>query len=167
MTQNLHTLSELRVLCTQLRLENQTLVFTNGCFDLLHPGHLTYLEQAKAFGDILIVGLNSDRSVQNLKGTSRPILPEKDRARMLGGLKPVDHVILFDSPTPIPLIKELQPDVHVKGGDYQAEALPEYDTVLQYGGCVKIVPFISGYSSSQLIQSIQSSPKTAYDQTSS
>ena len=138
------------------RDSKQTVVFTNGCFDLLHPGHLTYLEEAKVLGDILIVGLNSDDSAKTLKGPERPINPEYDRFKLLLGLKPVDHVILFDELTPIQLIETLQPDIHVKGGDYTPNTLPEYPTITAYGGRVEIVSFVDGYSSSNIITKIQS-----------
>jgi len=133
----------------------KTVVFTNGCFDLLHPGHIQYLEQAKELGDILIIGLNSDASVNALKGPSRPINTLEDRAIMLSALRCVDAVVAFEDETPIPLIQELAPNIHVKGGDYTKESLPEYDVVTAYGGQVVILPFLEGKSSTALINKIK------------
>lgn len=130
-------------------------VFTNGCFDLLHPGHLAYLKEAKALGKSLIIGLNSDRSVQAIKGPKRPINPENDRAQMLSHLKMVDAVIYFHENTPLKLIEILAPDIYVKGGDYQKESLPETPIVEHYGGKVHILSFIPGHSSTSIIQRIQ------------
>lgn len=129
-------------------------VFTNGCFDLLHRGHLAYLEEAKSLGDALIIGVNSDASVHRLKGDKRPIMPQEDRLIMLASLEMVDAVVLFEDDTPIPLIRELRPDIHVKGGDYVPESLPEYSVVIGYGGQVKILSFIDGCSSSGIIARI-------------
>ncbi len=129
-------------------------VFTNGCFDLLHRGHLAYLEEAKTLGDMLIIGVNSDASVRRLKGNKRPIMPQEDRLIMLASLEMVDAVVLFEDDTPIPLLRELRPDIHVKGGDYVPESLPEYSVVIGYGGQVKILSFIEGCSSSGIISRI-------------
>lgn len=129
-------------------------VFTNGCFDLLHPGHVSYLKDAKALGKSLIVGLNSDTSVKAIKGSKRPINPQNDRAQMLTALEMVDAVIYFHETTPIQLIQKIQPDIYVKGGDYQKENLPESPIVESYGGVVQILSFIDGYSSTKIIQRI-------------
>lgn len=137
--------------------QGKTVVFTNGCFDLIHPGHIQYLNQAKELGDILIVGLNSDSSVRKLKGDSRPINSQDDRATILSALRAVDAVVLFDDETPIPLIKNLAPNIHVKGGDYSKESLPEYEVVTAYGGQVVILPFLDGKSSTTIIQKIKNS----------
>jgi len=131
-----------------------SIVFTNGCFDLLHPGHIDYLTKAKSYGDILIVGLNSDESVSSLKGENRPINNQEFRSMMLIGLKPVDYVVIFNEETPIELIKKIQPTTHVKGGDYTATELPEYETVKSYGGTVEILPFLPGFSSTAIINRI-------------
>ena len=132
-------------------------VFTNGCFDILHAGHVTYLEEAKAQGDILVVALNSDQSVKKIKGEKRPIIEQDNRAKLVAGLKAVDHVVLFDEDTPIQVIQELQPDIHVKGGDYEASSLPEYDSVKEYGGQVKVLSFVEGLSTSTIINKIKAS----------
>ena len=135
--------------------KGQRITFTNGCFDLLHPGHIDYLTKAKSYGDILIVGLNSDESVSSLKGENRPINNQEFRSMMLIGLKPVDYVVIFNEETPIELIKKIQPSTHVKGGDYTAKELPEYDAAIASGGDVQIVPFLDGFSSTSLITKIR------------
>ena len=135
-------------------IKHQKMVFTNGCFDLLHPGHLHYLNEAKELGDVLIVGLNSDRSVRQIKGNDRPINDEKFRAEMLIGLKPVDAVVLFDEDTPIQIISIIKPAIHVKGGDYNITKLPEYETVVSNGGEVKLLSFLDGYSSTNIINKL-------------
>lgn len=133
---------------------HQRVIFTNGCFDILHVGHTTYLEQAKNLGDILIVGINSDTSVQKLKGPTRPINPETDRAQVLAALECVNHVIIFSEQTPITLIETLKPDIHVKGGDYHAESLPEFPIIQAFGGKVVILPFVYGKSTTATIKKI-------------
>jgi D-beta-D-heptose 7-phosphate kinase/D-beta-D-heptose 1-phosphate adenosyltransferase len=130
-------------------------VFTNGCFDLLHPGHVTYLEQARALGDVLIVGLNSDESIRQLKGPSRPVNTLVDRAHMLAGLRSVDLVVPFSEETPIRLISALLPDVLVKGGDYIADEIVGAAEVRAAGGEVIVVPFLDGHSSTGIIKKIQ------------
>ena len=137
--------------------KSKRIVFTNGCFDLLHPGHVQYLADAKSLGDILIVGLNSDASVTQIKGPKRPINDQVFRSQMLLSLKPVDAVVIFEEDTPISILSIIKPNIHVKGGDYQAEQLPEYETVVSNGGEVKCVSFVDGYSSSALIQKIAKS----------
>lgn len=137
-----------------LKTQQKTVVFTNGCFDILHAGHVAYLEDARALGDALIVGLNSDASVQRLKGPSRPINTELNRARVIAGLQAVDYVCIFDEDTPISLIQTIQPDIHTKGGDYSPTTLPEYEVIKDYGGDVEIVPFRPGLSSSSVIAKI-------------
>lgn len=130
-------------------------VFTNGCFDLLHPGHITYLEGAKELGDVLIIGLNSDDSIRQLKGPSRPINELVNRAHMLAGLRSVDLVVPFSEETPINLIKSLLPDVLVKGGDYLPDDIVGGREVIEAGGEVIVVPFLDGHSSTDLIRKIQ------------
>jgi D-beta-D-heptose 7-phosphate kinase/D-beta-D-heptose 1-phosphate adenosyltransferase len=143
----------------QLRRQWQTygkrVVFTNGCFDLLHPGHVTYLEAAKALGDILVIGLNSDDSIRLLKGPTRPVNGLADRAHMLAGLRAVDLVVPFSEETPIKLIKALLPDLLVKGGDYDPDKIVGAKEVREAGGKVVVVPFLDGHSSSNLIGKIQ------------
>lgn len=131
------------------------IVFTNGCFDILHAGHVTYLEQAQALGDVLIIGLNSDESVRGLKGVQRPLNELRDRAIILCALASVDHVIPFSESTPIELIKIIRPHIYVKGGDYTPETLPETPTVQAVGGIVKILSFVGDRSTTKLIEKIQ------------
>ena len=134
---------------------DKRVVFTNGCFDLLHPGHVTYLESAKDLGDILIIGLNSDDSIRQLKGPSRPINNLADRAHMLAGLRSVDLVVPFSEETPIELIKALLPDLLVKGGDYLPDDIVGAKEVREAGGEVIVVPFLAGHSSTDIINKIQ------------
>ena len=137
--------------------QGKKVVFTNGCFDLLHPGHIKYLNDAKALGDVLILGLNADASISRLKGDSRPINPLTDRAAMLMGLKAVDAVVAFEEDTPKNLIAMLLPDVLVKGGDYTADDIVGAKEVRDAGGEVIVVSFLDGYSSSKLIERIKAS----------
>jgi D-beta-D-heptose 7-phosphate kinase/D-beta-D-heptose 1-phosphate adenosyltransferase len=132
------------------------IVFTNGCFDLLHPGHISLLHQARAFGDRLVVGLNTDDSVRRLKGPQRPILSENDRAAMLSALECVDLVVLFDEDTPLALIEAIQPDILVKGSDYNPDQVVGKDIVEAYGGTVKLVKLIKGYSTTRLTERVRS-----------
>ncbi len=128
------------------------LVFTNGCFDLLHAGHVQLLERAKAHGDLLVVGLNSDRSVRRLKGPARPIVGERDRALVLAGLSSIDYVTIFDAPTPARLIARLQPDVLVKGADWGSGEIVGRSTVERRGGVVVRLPLVKGRSTSSLVE---------------
>lgn len=134
---------------------NKKIVFTNGCFDILHRGHISYLNQAKSLGDILVVGLNSDRSVKRLKGEERPINSEEDRKFMLENLKAVDRVEIFHEDTPLELIKTLTPDILVKGGDWKPEQIVGSQHVLENGGKVFSLNFINGYSTTNIIDSIK------------
>lgn len=145
-----------RKLIANLRTElaGKKIVFTNGCFDIIHVGHVRYLTTAKSFGDVLIVGLNTDESVRKLKGESRPINNQDDRAEVLLGLKAVDHVILFGEETAENLIAELQPDIYVKGGDYTLDTLPEAKIVQSYGGRVELVNLVEGKSTTNIIKKI-------------
>ena len=140
----------------QKKEEGKQIVFTNGCFDILHAGHVQYLTQAKSHGDILVVGLNSDQSVKNLKGSARPINNQTARASVLASLEAVDYVVTFEEDTPINLIQKIKPDVHIKGGDYNAEELPEFPIISNYGGKVIIKPFLEGFSTSSIIEKISS-----------
>ncbi|ACV24353.1 D-glycero-beta-D-manno-heptose 1-phosphate adenylyltransferase [Methanocaldococcus fervens] len=142
----------LKSIVRELKSQNLKIVFTNGCFDILHRGHIEYLNKAKKLGDVLIVGINSDESVKKIKGDKRPIIPLYSRAYVLDNLKAVDFVVPFDEETPIELIKIIKPDVHVKGGDYKEEDLPEAEIVKGYGGEIKIIPLIEGYSTTKIIK---------------
>lgn len=138
----------------RLRAAGQRVVFTNGCFDLLHPGHVRYLQQARALGDALVVALNSDRSVSELKGASRPILKEAERAEVMAALACVDFVTVFDEATPQALIAALVPDILVKGGDWSVEHIVGREEVEAAGGQVMSLPFVDGVSTSEVIQRI-------------
>jgi D-glycero-beta-D-manno-heptose 1-phosphate adenylyltransferase len=145
---------ELAPILSGLRAGGQVVVFTNGCFDLLHAGHVRYLEAARREGDILVVGLNSDRSVRDIKGDLRPILPESERAEVLAGLAAVDYVVLFDEPDPLRLITALAPDVLVKGGDWPVDAIIGAGQVRSRGGRVVRIPVVEGASTSAIIAHI-------------
>lgn len=138
-----------------MRTNKQSIVFTNGCFDLLHPGHMDYLQKAKTLGDVLIVALNSDDSVRQIKGESRPVNSLNDRMAMLAALECVDFVTSFQEDTPYNLIDAIKPDILVKGGDYTKDEIVGADIVEDNGGEVKILDFLPGYSSSDLIKRIQ------------
>lgn len=138
----------------QFRQENR-LVFTNGCFDILHQGHLHLISAARALGDKLIIGLNTDDSVKRLKGKNRPIKDQDTRAMILASLVYVDYVILFDEDTPLELIRQIKPNILVKGGDYKIEDIVGYDIVTAYGGSVQTIPFLEGFSSSSLIDKLR------------
>ena len=140
--------------CEELRRRGKKIVFTNGCFDIIHAGHVRYLTTAKNFGDELIVGLNTDESVRRLKGDSRPINSQDDRAEVLLGLKAVDHVIFFGEQTAENLIAEVKPDVYVKGGDYTLETLPEAKIVHGCGGRVEFVNLVAGRSTTNVVKKI-------------
>ena len=139
----------------RIKAERKKIVFTNGCFDLLHVGHVRYLDQAKKLGDFLIIGLNSDSSVKELKGEDRPINSFEDRATLLSAIESVDSVIMFEEQTPENLIKDIVPDILVKGGDYNIEDIVGYQTVMQNGGQVKTLSFYDGYSSTNYINKIK------------
>jgi len=139
----------------RIKAERKKIVFTNGCFDLLHVGHIRYLAQAKKLGDFLIIGLNSDSSVKELKGEDRPINSFEDRASLLSAIESVDLVVMFEEQTPENLIKDIVPDILVKGGDYNIEDIVGYQTVMQNGGQVKTLSFYDGYSSTNYINKIK------------
>jgi len=143
---------ELEGLLGQARRLAKKIVFTNGCFDLLHVGHVRYLQQARSLGDYLVVGVNSDASVKRLKGPKRPVQNENDRAEILAALAVVDAVTLFDTDTPYDLIKVVQPDVLVKGGDWPPEKIVGYDIVKARGGEVRSLQFVEGRSTTELIR---------------
>lgn len=144
----------LKEICSDLKNSGKKIVFTNGCFDLIHSGHILYLSEAKKLGDILIIGLNSDDSVKRLKGNGRPINNETDRAIVLDALKFVDYLTIFDEDTPFELISLLKPDVLVKGGDYKADEVVGADIVKANGGEIVIIPYVQGKSTSAIIQKI-------------
>jgi D-beta-D-heptose 7-phosphate kinase/D-beta-D-heptose 1-phosphate adenosyltransferase len=146
------TRSELVSRVSLWKANGERVVFTNGCFDLLHIGHITVLEQARRFGDRLIVAINSDASVSSIKGPTRPIVGERERARVLAALAAVDAVVVFDEPTPLELIVAARPDVIVKGGDYGVDTVVGAREVLSWGGQVKIVPIVQGFSTTRLLE---------------
>lgn len=139
----------------ELESEGKKVVFTNGCFDILHAGHVRYLQAARNLGDVLIVGLNSDESVRTLKGPARPINCQEDRAEVLSALSAVDYVVIFEECTAEKLIRQIQPQIYVKGGDYNIENLPEAVFVKEYGGEIILVPEVVGKSSSNIIKKIE------------
>lgn len=148
-------INNLLKLRAQWKLSNKKVVFTNGCFDLLHQGHLDLLAEAKSLGDLLIVGLNSDASVNRLKGASRPIENEKTRSMHLKGTQYVDYVILFHEDTPLKLIQALKPDILVKGGDYLVENIVGASDVTDEGGQVKIIPLTPGFSTTDQVEKMK------------
>lgn len=150
----IHNNDSLKKIIAQWRFREKKIVFTNGCFDLLHYGHINYLSNAAALGDILVVGLNTDASVVRIKGPSRPVNDEQSRLHIMASLFYVSAVVLFDEPTPYELINLLQPDVLVKGGDYKKEAIVGYDIVKNNGGEVLSLDFVPGYSTSALEKKI-------------
>ena len=135
--------------------QHAKVVLTNGCFDILHVGHLRTFKEAKAFGDILIVGLNSDQSIRGLKGETRPIIPQSDRLELLAALEPVDCVTLFDEATASKLIEVIKPQIYVKGGDYTLDSLPEKEVLIRYQVEVKFIPLVVGISTTELINRIR------------
>lgn len=136
------------------RFKNMKIVFTNGCFDILHRGHVEYLAKAASEGDVLIIGLNTDASVKNIKGPSRPVQDEKSRAIILAALSFVQAVVYFDQDTPYNLIQLIQPDVLIKGGDYKIDQIVGYDIVKDKGGIIKTIDFVPGYSTTNILNSI-------------
>jgi D-beta-D-heptose 7-phosphate kinase/D-beta-D-heptose 1-phosphate adenosyltransferase len=154
MKEKIKAQKELLRIINSLKAEGKRIVFTNGCFDLLHVGHVRYLEKAKALGDVLVIGVNSDASVRKLKGPKRPILPEKERTEILSGLGCVDYITLFNEMDPLKLITSLRPDVLAKGGDWAKEQIVGKEVVERSGGKVVVIPFVKGASTSNLIQTI-------------
>jgi D-beta-D-heptose 7-phosphate kinase/D-beta-D-heptose 1-phosphate adenosyltransferase len=141
-------------LVASLRSQGKTVVFTNGVFDLLHPGHVRYLQLARSLGDALILGLNADASVRRNKGPSRPITPERERAELLVALNAVDAVVIFDEDTPAEIVRALQPDILVKGADWPADQIVGRDTVEARGGRVVLVPVEQGYSTTSIVERV-------------
>lgn len=140
----------------KLREEGKTIVFTNGCFDIIHVGHVRYLKRAKELGDVLVVAVNSDRSVREIKGEGRPIVGERERAEILLSLKPVDYVTIFDDTSPLETIKKVKPHILVKGGDWTPETTIGREFVESYGGKVIIIPYVEGYSTTSIVKKIKS-----------
>ena len=151
-TGKLITLEGVQKIFTPAYRSDHTIVFTNGCFDLLHRGHVYYLSRARELGSLLVVGLNSDASTSILKGPERPINDQQARAEVLGALGFVDYVVIFEEETPLELIKVVRPDILIKGGDYKAEEIVGYNEMISWGGKVETIPVLEGYSSSSMIQ---------------
>lgn len=149
------SLDELKGIADQARRDGKTVVLTNGCFDLLHRGHVHILREAKALGDILIVAINSDRSVKAIKGPSRPVLLESDRTELLAAMEMVDYVALFDEPDPYDLIAAVRPNVLVKGGDWGSDQIVGADIVKRNGGKVAVIPYLKGFSTTEIIERIR------------
>ena len=145
---------DLKKVVERLKKEGKRVVFTNGCFDLIHVGHTRYLQEARKLGDVLIVGVNSDRSVRRIKGKKRPVIPEEERAEVLSALQCVDFVVIFHEPDPLNIISLLKPDVLVKGGDWSEDAIIGREVVESIGGKVVRIPEIKGASSSSIIDKI-------------
>lgn len=139
---------------TEAKANGSTIVLANGCFDVLHAGHVRYLQGARALGDVLVVGVNSDAQVARLKGDGRPILPERDRAEIVASLEAVNLVTIFDEPTVTELLLALRPDIHAKGTDYTEETVPERDVVRSYGGQVRIVGDPKDHSTSEILRKV-------------
>jgi len=149
------SVDELSAMSDQARKAGRVVVFTNGCFDLVHRGHIHLLRQAKALGDILIVGLNSDVSVKTIKGPDRPIMPEADRIELIAALEMVDYVVVYSEPDPYHIIAAIKPNVLVKGGDWSADKIIGADVVEQNGGRVAVVPYLPEFSTTQIIERIR------------
>jgi len=157
MMDKLVTLEQLKGLVGRFRSEGKRIAWTNGCFDIIHAGHVDYLERSKAYGDFLVVGLNSDASVKQLKGEFRPIFSEQDRAKVLCALSAVDFVVIFAEKSPIKIIEQLQPDFYIKGGDYTIDTIDqaERQVVEGYGGKIVLLPMVAGVSSSIIVEKIK------------
>ena len=155
MIQKIKKLQSLKKVLARHQRAGKKIVFTNGCFDVLHVGHARYLQKARALGDVLVIGLNTDRSVRKLKGAGRPVNAEKDRAEVLAALGCVDHVVLFSEDTPLRLIRILRPDLLVKGGDWSKKNVVGKDVVESYGGRVKTIPFVKGFSTTRTLGQIK------------
>ncbi len=154
------TIQQAKSAAAQLRLEGKRLVFTNGHFDLMHIGHLDYLERARTLGDALFVGINGDESTRHLKGAGRPLVPAVERARLIAALECVSVSIIFEEDTATNLIMAIRPDCYVKGGDYAAKTWPERDFVVGYGGDVALIPYLPDHSTSAIIAKIRALPET-------
>jgi D-beta-D-heptose 7-phosphate kinase/D-beta-D-heptose 1-phosphate adenosyltransferase len=155
-SKKIQAVSRLKKIAGTLKRQGKKIVFTNGCFDILHVGHVRYLTQARKMGDLLIVGLNTDRSVRKIKGDKRPIVTEKERAEVLAALEIVDYVVLFDEPDPLRLIAALKPDILVKGADWSKDEIVGREVVEKAGGKVARIPLVPGSSSTNMIEKILS-----------
>lgn len=155
MKKKIVSIDEIQDQVKELKKQNKTVVATSGCFDILHSGHISYLREAKAKGDKLIVFLNSDRSVKELKGENRPIVSEMERAFVLSELESVDYICIFHSSTPCTLIELIEPDIFVKGGDYMGMNIPEMNSVKAYGGKVEYVVLVEGCSTTNIVEKIE------------
>jgi len=153
-SEKIKTLEEIKLELNKARIQGKKIVTTNGCFDILHVGHVRYLQEAKEFGDILVVAVNSDDSVKAIKGDKKPLVPEDERAELLAALECVDYVMIFPELDPIKFLEELRPDVHVKGGDYTLEKVIERKTVESFGGEMRVVSGVSGKSTTNIIKLI-------------
>ena len=149
------TADQAATLADSYRRQRKTLVFTNGCFDLLHVGHMTYLQEAASLGDVLIVAVNSDAGVRRLKGPNRPVIDEQGRAALLAALACVDHVVIFDEPTPHELLRAIRPHMLVKGGTYRPEEVVGREAVEAYGGTVRVLGEVTGISTTQILASVK------------
>ncbi|MBN2402274.1 MAG: D-glycero-beta-D-manno-heptose 1-phosphate adenylyltransferase [Spirochaetes bacterium] len=143
------------MICKKIRQEGKTIVTTNGCFDILHLGHVEYLQKASELSDILIVGINSQDSVRRIKGSDRPIMSEQGRVSVVAALGFVDYCVIFDEDTPIELLKTIKPDIHIKGGDYLPDGLIEKKVIEDNGGVIMILPLVAGYSTTSIIEKLQ------------
>jgi len=152
----LKTLAELRAITAEARTNGKIVVFTNGCFDLVHRGHVHLLREAKALGDLLIVAINSDKSVKTIKGPTRPIFPEIDRSELIAAMEMVDYVLFFEESDPYKAIAALRPQVLVKGGDWTSEKIIGADIVERDGGKVAVIPYLKGFSTTEIIEKIRS-----------
>ena len=144
-------LEEFVPVITRLKQDGKRIVFTNGCFDIIHVGHIRYLKSAKELGDILVIGLNSDESVRKIKGDNRPIVSHGERAEVLSSIRSVDYVVIFNEPDPYNTIAAIKPDILIKGGDWAIDNIVGRDIVESYGGEVRTIPFVEGFSSSRII----------------
>lgn len=156
MSDKVKSLDELKTLTAAARTNGKIVVFANGCFDLIHRGHIYLLREAKALGDLLVVAVNSDRSVKTIKGPSRPIVSETDRLELIAAMEMVNYVLLFDEPDPYSIISILRPNILVKGGDWSAEAVVGADLVRRTGGKIVVVPYLKGFSTTEIIAKIRS-----------
>lgn len=147
-------IDELEQIACQLKQQGKKIAATSGCFDIIHAGHVTYLEEAATKGDVFVLFLNSDDSVRGLKGKKRPIVPQQERAIVVAGLECIDYVCMFDEYTPCRMIEIIKPDIFIKGGDYEGQWIPEMDSVMQYGGRVQYVSMVDGCSTTNIIEKI-------------
>lgn len=155
MSDKLKSSAEIVATAFEARKKGLTVVFTNGCFDLLHRGHVHILRQAKAAGDLLIVAINSDRSVTTIKGPGRPVMPQTDRVELIAAMEMVDYVVVFDEPDPTKLIDAIKPNVLAKGGDWKMEEVVGADIVKRDGGRILLIPYLQGFSTTEIIERIR------------